>query len=365
MRICRVFRGVMAFALISASSFPGTSAPAGAAHRIPGHPAIPERRVDMTFRSDPLVTLAGTLSLPVSTEGGPVPVVLILPGHGPWEGGGFPDLVARLARLGIASFEYDKRGIGQSLGSFDDRMEPITRDAAAAVAFLRTRPEIDPRRIAVLGMSQGGAVAPALAAADGDIAAVVTLAGPAGKRGAMFLDSMREVLRRGGMEAAAAQRVAVAAAPLMTAMSQHAAPASLVPLKGAVAGALVEAGWNREQADGALATLADPVVVSQFGVGTSEALSALRVGVLAVYAAEDDIVLGTIAQPAARAALAGNPDATVIELPAVNHVFQQRSVDLAGRHSFSGPSVSDAMTLDVVSGWLARRLAPVSAMARD
>jgi pimeloyl-ACP methyl ester carboxylesterase len=86
---------------------------------------------------------------------------------------------------GMATLCYDKRGVGQSTGTFvfvgaKDSVPvfaDLASDLAAAVAFLRTRPEIDPTRIGLAGVSQAGWIVP-LAAARSRAAFMVLLVGP-------------------------------------------------------------------------------------------------------------------------------------------------------------------------------------------
>jgi pimeloyl-ACP methyl ester carboxylesterase len=312
---------------------------------------------DVTIASDAGVTLSGTLRLPQQGSG-PHPVAILLPGHGPWPRGGYPLLTDRLLAAGIGVFDYDKRGIGRSTGRFEDTMETTARDAAAAVRFLHERTGVDGRRIAVIGHSQGGAIAPGLAADDPAIAAVVTLAGPAGEKGKLFLDGMRESLKAGGTRANAVEPVVAAARPYMDALSTGAAPATIAPLEQALRRAFAGGGWGDDKVDSFIATLSHPVVVSQYRVAASEALRRVKAPVLALYAGEDDVVATRLGMPAATAALAGNGDATVAEMPETNHGFQRRTLAANGSAVFEGPSVSDPATLDRVTDWLRQRLTP-------
>ncbi|MGK3208907.1 alpha/beta hydrolase [Amycolatopsis sp. MEPSY49] len=128
------------------------------------------------------VALAGTLTLPAGP--GPHPAVLYLPGSGKLDRDsnagklrmdlGRP-LAATLARHGIASLRYDRRGVGatpgdwHTVGFLDNRA-----DAAAALQALRTHPEV--RTVGVLGHSEGAVHAMWLAA-HASPAAAVLLAG--------------------------------------------------------------------------------------------------------------------------------------------------------------------------------------------
>jgi dienelactone hydrolase len=141
-------------------------------------------------------TLAGTLLLP-KTGKPPFPAVVTITGSGqqtrdeylPLPGlekyRPFRQIAEALASRGIAVLRVDDRGVGNSKGG--DTLKVSTSanfadDVRAQVDFLRERRDVDPNRIVVLGHSEGGMIAPMVAASDPRIAAVVLLAGP-GKRG--------------------------------------------------------------------------------------------------------------------------------------------------------------------------------------
>jgi len=92
----------------------------------------------------------------------------------------FRDVADRLGQSGIAVLRVDDRGVGASGGRRDSAtMLDYAADLRAQLAWLRSRPEIDPRRIALIGHSEGGVVGPMVAATDSLVAAVVILAGTA------------------------------------------------------------------------------------------------------------------------------------------------------------------------------------------
>ena len=155
-------------------------------------------------------TLAGTLLLPKNRKG-KVPVVLTITGSGqqtrdspvPFPGlekyGIMREIAEALAARGVAVLRVDDRGVGKS-GGLETLANVTTSgfadDARAEVAFLRSRPEIDPERIALVGHSEGGSIAPMLAASDPQIAAIVLLAG-GGKRGdEISREQLAEALER-------------------------------------------------------------------------------------------------------------------------------------------------------------------------
>lgn len=122
-------------------------------------PTLPE--VDVRF-SNADVELAGTLVLPSGP--GPHPAVVFLHGSGAEGRWASRFLARRFAERGVAGLIWDKRGVGESTGAWTDAgFEDLAADAAAAVAFLRGRPEIDPQRVGIHGHSQGGTIAPMVA----------------------------------------------------------------------------------------------------------------------------------------------------------------------------------------------------------
>ena len=116
------------------------------------------REEEVEFRSGE-VELAGTLVLPSGI--GPHPAVVFLHGSGPEGRWASRFLARRFAGNGTAALIYDKRGVGGSTGSWEAAgVEDLAADAAAAVAFARTKAGIDPRQVGIHGHSQGGTIAP-------------------------------------------------------------------------------------------------------------------------------------------------------------------------------------------------------------
>jgi len=126
------------------------------------------------------VTLAGTLRMPKGR--GPFPAVVLIAGSGAQNRDGFDSHLRVhadvLAANRFAVLNYDKRGVGASTGDFRRAgPEDLAGDAAAAVAYLRSRPEIDSSNIGLMGFSQGGMVEPFVASVDSNVAFVVDVGG--------------------------------------------------------------------------------------------------------------------------------------------------------------------------------------------
>lgn len=109
-------------------------------------------REDVRYSSAPDTVIAATLEKPPSAFDR-LPVVVIISGTGPWTRSGWEKMRASLHAAGLATLVYDKRGLGQSTGTFVDTIPVMERDVDAAVAFLRTRKDIDHQRIALMGIA--------------------------------------------------------------------------------------------------------------------------------------------------------------------------------------------------------------------
>lgn len=105
------------------------------------------------------VTLAGRLLVPRGQ--GRHPAVVMVPGSGRTTAESLMPFAHSLARAGIAVLVHDKRGVGDSTGSYGRAgIRELADDAVAAVEWLTRHPEIDGMRIGLVGTSLGGWVAP-------------------------------------------------------------------------------------------------------------------------------------------------------------------------------------------------------------
>lgn len=155
-------------------------------------PGAPYRALEVTVPvggAEPHA-LAGTLTLPMGASASrPVPAVVMITGSGledrdeaiPIVAGyrPFRDIADTLGRRGIAVLRMDDRGYGGSTGNGATATSAdFADDIRAGLAWLRTRPEIDARRLGLVGHSEGGMIAPMVAATDTTLRAIVLMAGP-------------------------------------------------------------------------------------------------------------------------------------------------------------------------------------------
>lgn len=187
-------------------------------------PGAPYTAEEVTVRTPAGHALAGTLTLPAgASASAKVPAVVTITGSGqqdrdetlPFAGGVriFRQVADTLSRRGIAVLRLDDRGIGGSGGDVNGTSLDFADDIRAAVAFLRSRADVDADRIALVGHSEGGTIAPMIAADDRRIAAIALLAGTA-YTGRRIIDFQLANLVRGNPQVPDAAKDSVARAML-------------------------------------------------------------------------------------------------------------------------------------------------------
>jgi pimeloyl-ACP methyl ester carboxylesterase len=274
--------------------------------------------------------LAGTLSLP---EGkGPFPAVLLVAGSGPQTRDEavaghriFMVLADALNRRGLAVLRYDKRGVGASKGDYAAATSAdFEDDAQAAVEFLKSDGEVDPRHLGIIGHSEGGTIAPAVAVRDPAVSFIVLLAGP-GLRGDKLLTEQQALIAAAdGMPADKVARLRDFVGRSLAALAK--APdreqAEDIARRAAARGkALGIPGI--ENVEALVKMVTEPWFLYFLKDDPAPVLRKVRVPVLALGGSLDLQVAPDSNLAAIREALKGNPGATVRELPGLNHLFQK------------------------------------------
>jgi pimeloyl-ACP methyl ester carboxylesterase len=126
----------------------------------------------VSFQGSGGITLHGTILDPVHAQGGRPGVVLVSgSGTGP-RTETQPDAIA-FAQQGLSALIYDKRSVGYS--AFQRNYSQLADDALAAVQTLRAHAGVDPKKVGIWGISEGGWVAPLAAARSADVAFVIVV----------------------------------------------------------------------------------------------------------------------------------------------------------------------------------------------
>ncbi len=274
--------------------------------------------------------LAGTLTVPRGR--GPFPAVALVSGTGHntrdedvWGHRVFLVLADALSRGGFAVLRYDKRGVGGSSGDYDSATSAdFASDADAAIGWLRNQAEIDPKRVGILGHSEGGIIAPMVAASDKNVAFVMLIAGPALRGDRLFVEQSAMTAKAYGAPDDYVRRRKLFDEKLydaiLTARSDAAARTTAEKI---VADGVKDGLVDQNEAE----TLAkdDTTVWERYFLGYDPAptLSRLTIPVLAIYGSLDVQVPAGEDSLAASEALKNDPSAMVVVLPGKNHLMQQ------------------------------------------
>ncbi|RSK45035.1 alpha/beta hydrolase family protein [Hymenobacter rigui] len=339
------------------------SAEASAAPRRPQVPVapFPYRSQDLTFSNSKAgIQLAGTLTLPAGK--GPFPAVVLVSGSGPEDRnetvfGHQPFLVLAdyLTRQGFAVLRYDDRGTAQSGGTFAGALTAdFTADAQAALAYLRTRPDIRHKQVGLIGHSEGGLIAWQAAAQPAGPDFVVSLAGPGVSGDAVLLRQQADLARAAGADSAAIGQNRRLHQALFAGLRRQPATLSADALTGKLASVVQQQipGISAEVAQKQVKPLTSPWMRSFLLTDPATYLSKVKCPVLALNGSHDLQVAADQNLPAIEQGLraAHNTHATVQTLPNLNHLFQ---TDSAGTSQYATIEETFAPSaLQVIGNWL-------------
>lgn len=332
----------------------GAAAPALNRPQIPVKP-YPYDETAISFDSPSAhVRMGGTLTMPRGA--GPFPAVALVAGSGPQLRDeavlGHPIflvLADYLTRHGIAVLRYDKRGLGQSGGDYAHATSAdFAADAEAALAYLRSQPNIDERRIGLIGHSEGGIVAPMVALADPGVAFVVMMAGP-GLPGDRIIEAQaRRIGQAMGVPAAAlAANEAIQRKFLDAVMTAKDGPSA----EAAAREVLKQAGAPDATAEAQAKAASSDWYRFFLSHDPAPDLRRLRLPVLALVGSKDLQVPADENVPALRQALAADPQATVEELPGLNHLFQTAVTGAPSEYGTIEETIAPA-ALDRIAAWI-------------
>jgi len=322
--------------------------------QVPQRP-FPYREVEVSFDNPAGHNrLAGTLTVPPGK--GPFPAALLITGSGAQDRdetlmGHKPFLVLSdyLTRRGIAVLRLDDRGVGGSTGGLDGTTSDFATDIEAGIAFLRGRPEIDRRRIGLIGHSEGGVIAPMVAARNPAVAWIVLLAGPGESGERVILAQQRLLMAAAGAPKEVIDSNSAIQQRLLTALLQ--APDREAAKRAAVA-ILTESGMPASAAAAQAEAVSSDWYRQFLRLDPAPNLRAVKVPVLALIGSLDLQVPPAANVPVLKAALAGNRDATVVELPGLNHLFQTARTGAMSEYAQIEETFSP-VALKTVGDWIA------------
>jgi pimeloyl-ACP methyl ester carboxylesterase len=345
----------------------------------PNRPQEPKRpypyvEEEVTYRNtEDDVTLAATLTLPRAER--PSPAVILITGSGAQDRDEtvfahrpFLILADFLTRRGIAVLRTDDRGVGGSTGNIADATsENLAKDVLAGIAYLKTRKEIDPERIGLIGHSEGGIVAPMVAAQSPDVSFIVLMAGT-GVTGAQIIEGqITRLLKAAGTEQSVIDASLTAQRQVVD-IAEHETDVQV--LKQKVREVMAQAvsrldekqkqslGYSDEYVEMQAAAVASPWFRFFISYDPKSTMMKVRCPVLAVNGALDVQAWADENLPAIEKALrdGGNADVTIRKLPGLNHLFQTAQTGAISEYARIEETVSP-LALETVAGWIENHVA--------
>jgi uncharacterized protein len=306
------------------------------------------------------ISLAGTLTLP--KKEGRFPAVILISGSGPQnrdeeilDHKPFLILSDYLTKNGIAVLRYDDRGIGQSKGDFKTATtQDFANDVKAAIEYLKTRKEIDLKKIGLIGHSEGGLIAPMVAQNNKDISFIVLMAGT-GVRGDKLMIVQKEDTERlmGVSEVDIAKGKDMVSGLYKMIIN---ADSNSVKLNENITSYLSEKYKNENKPAelNAIIQTATNIWFQNFiKIDPATALEKVKCPVLALNGDKDSQVSAKINTEAIKKALTkgGNKNATTKILPNLNHLFQECKTGSFSEYSEIEQTISP-LALEEVLSWI-------------
>ncbi|MGA9670080.1 MAG: alpha/beta fold hydrolase [Terracidiphilus sp.] len=320
----------------------------------------PYREVDVTYAGKAAgVTLAATLTIPPGK--GPFPAVLLIAGSGTHDRdeslmGHKPFLVLSdyLTRKGIVVLRADKRGIGKSTGNYDNATSAdFATDAEAGVAYLRKRPEVDAHKIGLVGHSEGGSIAPMVAAKDPGVAFIVLMAGTGVPGDQIIVEQGKLIAEASGESKEKAEQDAEKERETLVLVETDKDAANLDTVLGVK---LAAEGVPDAQIAAQTKALTSPWVRFFLTYDPATALRKVTCPVLALNGSLDLQVPPAQNLPAIRKALeeVGNKHFEVDELPGLNHLFQTAKTGSPSEYADIEETMS-TVALDKIASWILKQ----------
>lgn len=300
---------------------------------------------EVLYRNDKAdVALSGTLTLP--SKEGVFPAVLLIAGYGAHDrdithGEHKPFLVLAeyLTRRGIAVLRYDKRGAGKSTGLYvSATTRDFADDARAGIDYLKTRPEINPNKIGVIGLSEGGLIAAMLSAECPDIAFAVLMAPAVASDMTSWLDQTALQLRADGASQEFIDRDRQVRTSIYQLITQEPDTAKAekevqnilseyltsLPESQKIEAETLPFAFTPKKVDMLVKVFNSPWYRFFWSYNAADALRHITIPVLCVNGERDWIASPKTVFSRLQDGLtaAGNKDYTLVELPGLNHSFQ-------------------------------------------
>lgn len=310
------------------------------------------------------LTLAGTLTLP--KDGKDFPAAILISGSGAQnrdeeilEHKPFLVISDYLTRHGIAVLRFDDRGTAESTGDFKSATTyDFKTDVEAAVAYLKSRKEIDAKKIGLIGHSEGGMIAPMVAAEDGSIDYIVLLAGPGVRGDELLLKQQELVTAASGTDPAEINKSLKTNKKIFELINTEKGEKLQKDLKKYLSESLSDVEIPKGESKEAVIQKEVDKITSPWWLGLirydpAPVLQKVKCPVLALNGSKDLQVSPKENLAGIKKALAtgGNKNVTVKELPDLNHLFQEAETGSISEYGEIEQTFSPE-ALKIINDWI-------------
>ncbi|WP_046756290.1 alpha/beta hydrolase family protein [Kordia jejudonensis] len=325
---------------------------------------------DITFENAKAgnIKLAGTLTLPQNVKN--PPVVILISGSGPQNRneellGHKPFLVLadHLTRNGIAVLRYDDRGTAQSEGDFASATSfDFATDVEAAMAYLQTRKDVvDTNKIGLVGHSEGGLIAPIVAARNNNVAFCVLLAGPGVDGKEVLLTQAKrasELENYPAIDIENSQKTYVKVFEIIDNYKGEASKKEITKLFEELRAKMTSEKAKTEFTESAITTqvtmITAPWMRTFLGYNPQTTLPKVTCPVLAVNGEKDFQVLPELNLKSIEKGLKNNNDVTIKQFKDLNHLFQTSETGALSEYSEIEETFAP-VALTYISNWINKR----------
>jgi len=342
----------------------------------PQHPQapFPYEVENVTFtNADQSISFGGTLTFPKGK--GTFPTMVLITGSGQEDRDEtifghkpFWVIADHLSRNGFAVLRIDDRGVGETTGTIGTSAD-YAQDILAALTYLKTRKEVNKKKMGLIGHSEGGMIAPLVASQSKEIAFIVSLAGLGVGGKELLLQQSDDILKKSGTNEAYRSNVYSLNKTLYDVVER-------LPMEGDIKDSLQLAfgNWLKAQPDAVLGQMGykseqgRKAVTRQFDTMNSKwyryfvkydpqlILSKTTIPVLALNGSKDLQVASkpNLAGFERGLAAAGNKNFKILEIPDLNHLFQQCQKCTVAEYGMLEETFSPE-ALGIMTAWLKER----------
>jgi uncharacterized protein len=328
------------------------------------------------FNTDKSIKFGATLTLPASNK--PLAVAILITGSGQEDRDEslfghklFWVIADHLSRNGIAVLRVDDRGIGETSGDvYSATSADFAKDVLAGIDYLKTRKELDPKRIGLIGHSEGGMIAPLVANQSTDVAFIVSLAGVGIKGSELLKKQLEDSYIAQGFDGGSVSKLNQLTDILIQLNADH---SNVEEIKKAFPTAfenwrsvqsddlLLKTKLKGEGSDKNIAALASRMFMPwmryfmQYDPSTT--LTKLNMPVLAMNGEKDVQVSATenLAGFQKHLTQAGNKDFKTVSFPGLNHMFQTASTGSPAEYVTIEETIAPEV-LKVMTDWIKERV---------